>query len=311
MNSKGRANSYWHQFWFKQVSPAPLCVFRILFGSLVFITSLLLAPDLAGFFGENAVISVETIKRWSPDSFSLFFLLPASDLTALFLFACLLIASLSLCIGFKTRLNAIIVFLCLVSFHNRLPCIFNGADMVLRQQAFLLIFAPSGAMYSIDALFKVTKEQELEPSCDAWPIILLQLQLTAVYCQAFWTKAQCPEWWDGRSIYYAAHLVEYGRLSLPAMFDNLEFCALLGWGTLFIELTLWTLIWFKPTRYFALLLGTLLHIGIESTLSIGLFSYAMISSYALFLDEMTIITLVERLTKPVLRVTRQPLLIHQ
>ncbi|HEY9759053.1 MAG TPA: HTTM domain-containing protein [Oculatellaceae cyanobacterium] len=278
----------WNRLWFSQVSTASLCIFRIIFGFLVFASSLLLAPDITHFFGGNPIISIATIKAWSPNSFSLFFLLPPSDLTAISVYSALLIASLCLCLGFHSRTSAIVTFVCLVSFHNRLPCIFNGADMLLRQQAFLLMLAPSGSMYSLDERQNTKHRGDSGIIHSAWPLVLLQLQLASVYCQAFWTKALCPEWWDGRAIYYAGHLIEYSRIQMPAICNNLEFCRCLGWGTLAIELALWTLIWFKPARYFVLALGILLHGGIESVMSIGLFSYTMIASYALFIDPQTI-----------------------
>ena len=51
-----------------------------------------------------------------------------------------------------------------------------------------------------------------------------------------------------------------------------------------IELSLWTLIWFKEFRYWVLAAGVLLHLGIDWSMNIPLFEYIMIASYIVFID---------------------------
>jgi len=295
----------WIRLWFAKISPAPICLFRICLGFLLFISTALMAPDITTFFGGNPIISSATIHQWEPASFSLFYLLPESDTTSRALYLTLLISSFSLMVGFFTRLSTIATFVLLVSFHNRLPCIFNGADMVMRQQAFLLIFAPAGAMYSVDAWFKQRSDQidSTNLQCERWPLLLLQLQLAAVYCQTFCAKIVCDQWLDGTALYYATHLHEYTRLSIPFLFDQMWFCKLGTYATLFVEFALWTLIWIKEFRYPVLLAGIALHVGIDLTMFIGLFSYTMMISYILFVDPKHVLSFVKTLTGAFSRLT--------
>jgi hypothetical protein len=54
------------------------------------------------------------------------------------------------------------------------------------------------------------------------------------------------------------------------------------YGTLVVEVALGTLVFYKPTRKWAVLGGILLHAYIEYSMNIPQFSYAMISMYVCF-----------------------------
>ncbi len=65
--------------------------------------------------------------------------------------------------------------------------------------------------------------------------------------------------------------------------------------TLAIELALFTLIWWKKTRYPVLLLGTIFHMCIDITMNIPVFEYIMIASYINFLKPVDVFTCVSKL----------------
>jgi hypothetical protein len=62
---------------------------------------------------------------------------------------------------------------------------------------------------------------------------------------------------------------------------------LLTYGTVVIELSLAVLIWNRRLRPLVLVLGVLLHLGIESSIMVGFFSYAMLASYLCFIPPET------------------------
>lgn len=278
----------WDQFWFTERSPAPICLFRILFGLLVMISSLMWAPDLYTLFGQRGVVSIETMRAMQGlPRFSLLYLFP-SDQAMIFFYICLCAAAAFVATGLFTRFSTIALFLLLVSFDHRNPLILNSGDTFLRIAAFILMLSPAGAMFSIDRLLAGRKG--LSPA-DPWSIELsiwaqrlLQLEVAAVYCQTFWAKVIGETWWNGTAVYYATRLEELYRLPVPYLFDHLWTCKLLCWGTLLIELALWTLIWIRDFRYYVLLAGVALHLGIDYALNLPLFSYIMIASYAVFIE---------------------------
>ena len=51
-----------------------------------------------------------------------------------------------------------------------------------------------------------------------------------------------------------------------------------------IEFALGVFVWFKELRYPVLLLGLLLHLGIEYSMNVPLFEWALLSAYVLFVD---------------------------
>jgi len=71
---------------------------------------------------------------------------------------------------------------------------------------------------------------------------------------------------------------------VPVLFDHLWILNLLTWGTLAIEFSLWTLIWIKELRYYVLICGVALHLGIEWAMNVPLFGLLMIACYTNFVE---------------------------
>jgi Vitamin K-dependent gamma-carboxylase len=250
---------------------------------------MLLAPDLLNFFGSDGLVSVSSIHQYEHGPrFSIFFLLPASNSMVICIFSLLVLVSIMVMVGLYTRLNLVILFLCLVSFHHRNVLIFNSGDTLLRVLGFILIFSPAGDMFSLDYL-----RRRVKSACypDQWNLIdsgwskrLLQLQIAAVYCQSVFAKLSTETWWNGTAVYYTSRLEEFSRFQIPFVFDHLWTCNILTWGTLVVEFSLFTLIWIREFRYYVLFAGVLLHIGIDLSMNIPLFEYIMIASYIIFVE---------------------------
>jgi hypothetical protein len=284
----GAIGRWWDQCWFAENSPSPVCLYRVVYGLLVLATGLLLAPDLFNWYGHSAVISPQTVHDWenSEARFSVFFLLPETNTLVVTMYLVLMLSAACLTVGIFSRLSALLVFICLLSFQQRMACIFNAGDTILRHQAFLLIFSQAGALYSIDRIRRNKSNPAVSDPvlCSPWAQRLIQLQLTGVYCQTFFSKMACPQWLDGTALYYCSRLTDFGRLPVPFLFDHLWTCQLLSWLTLAIEFSLFTLIWVKKFRYPVLAIGTLFHLGIDWTMNIPVFEYIMIGSYINFLQ---------------------------
>lgn len=279
----------WDRIWFEPASPAPVCIFRLLFGLVVLISCLFLIPDLLTWYGPNAIISIETIKHYEHlPRFSLFFeFAPSIELTW-GLFGLMTIAALFVMLGLFTRASSIVLFILLVSFHHRNPALLNSGDTFMRIATFLLIFTASDKMFSLDSWLrsKRSKKPNSDPweiTCSPWGQRLLQFQVGLIYCQTFWAKIIGDTWWNGTATYYSSRLEEFGKLPIPFVFDQLWTCQLLTWSTLAIELSLWTLIWVRELRYWVLLAGVLLHLGIDWTMNIPLFEELMIASFVNFI----------------------------
>ena len=106
-----------------------------------------LAPALYSFFGDGGILPGH------PDADAGAWGLLQLDsgpaaVTALYLL--LLVGALCPLFGFKTRLAAVVVFVCLVSFARRDPWVLNSGDLLVIVLAFYLMLAPSGSSLSVD-----------------------------------------------------------------------------------------------------------------------------------------------------------------
>ncbi len=143
-----RPAAAWERFWFTPEPTSSLALFRIAIGAVTFAWTLSLLPDLSAFFSDHGVeprppvhepIGIWGVLNTFPD-YSV----------ARVLYGALLIASLCLLVGYRTRIANVIVFLGVVSFEHRAPSIWNSGDGLLRILIFFLMLAPAGASLSVD-----------------------------------------------------------------------------------------------------------------------------------------------------------------
>ncbi len=76
----------------------------------------------------------------------------------------------------------------------------------------------------------------------------------------------------------------YGRPLAPDfLFDIPWLVAMITWVVLVIEAALPIALWFRPTRKIAIVLGVLLHLGIELSMNLFLFEWIMILGLLTFI----------------------------
>ncbi len=282
----------WNRWWYGPISPAPLGLFRVVFGCLVLTYGLLLLPDRALWFGERGALSTADSDRYNQ------YFSPGARLDLLHgvtddrwltvFFVVFLLAAVALALGLATRLSSVVVLVQLMSLHNRDQMIHNSADMVMVIMAAYLALAPAGAACSLDRVLRRRQGREgvLPPLIAPWAQRLMQLQVAAIYCSASLSKLGSPAWRDGSAVYYALRLPDVARFPVPWIdARHLWLIHALTWGTIAVELSLWTLIWLPRTRLYALAAGVLLHLGIEYALNLPLFAFLMIASYIVFLTD--------------------------
>lgn len=279
--------SAWNAFFFEPQSPTPVALFRILYGLMVTATLLLLRPDWLDWYGAHAWISLRTMQQIEPGTrINLFAVLPQSDAWIEALFWIFLTSAILLTIGLLTRVNSVIVFLCLTSIQQRNLYITHGGDTFLRISGFFLMFAPAGAALSIDRLMRMRrgKENAILLPCSPWAQRMIQIELSLLYFSAFCSKTQGAPWVQGTALYYVYHLDELRRFPVPSWLLHPAMIHLETWSCLALEFSLGVLIWIKEFRYFLLALGLLFHLFIEYSFNIPMFEWDILSAYVLFID---------------------------
>jgi len=277
----------WNDFFFREQSPIPIALFRISYGMLVMVTLALLRPDWMSWYGVHSWVSWPTALKLEPGPhLNLFSVIAESDawIEALFWFA--LTSALFLTLGLFTRINSVLVFLCLNSIQQRNLYITHGGDTFLRIAGFFLIFAPAGTALSLDRCIRIWrgKESHTLKLQSPWAQRMIQLQLSLMYLAAFLIKIKGAPWLQGIALFYIYHLDEFRHFPLPSWFFVPTLLKLGDWSVLALECSLGVLIWVRELRYFLLGLGLLFHLWLEYSLNIPLFQWDILSAYVLFVD---------------------------
>lgn len=290
--------SSWCDFFFTPSSTLPLCLFRVLYGALALEAAALIAPDLLTWYGVHGTVRPETAQQLlGPLCLDLILYLPQNDNFVIAFFALHVLSALAVCLGLGTRFSSIVLFFTLSSFHFRNPMITNSGDDLLRVYSFFMMFAASSDHLSLDSLLRkrfgkgsnnssLTQEvqESLAPLRSLWPQRLIQIEITLLYMQYFVTKIVDPYWLDGTAVYYVLASKELERFPIFLDRSNILISRFLTYYTLFAEFALCAFIWVKQFRYWVLLAGLILHIGLDYTLNIPIFQQVILASYVLFID---------------------------
>jgi len=273
----------WQQFWFEPEQTSTLALVRIAFGIVVLGWTLTLTHDAYGFFSGSGILPSPDYDGKGGGSWGLLDLVEGRVAVAVLL-SVLALACLCLVVGQFTRLAAVIVFVGLVSLERRNPFVFNSGDGLLRVIAFYLMLAPSGTSLSLDRWRRARKAFWEFPRRAPWALRLMQLQLSILYLAGLWAKLAGPTWNDGTAVSYAVRLEDLARFDLPQALATSELAVnLLTYGTLAVEAALGILVWNRRLRPWVLGLGIALHLGIDLTVRVGFFSYAVFVLYLAFL----------------------------
>ena len=277
----------WNRFFFEPRSPLPIALYRIFLGLVLLANFALLLPDVWDWFSDRGSLSFATARKLAGGAgFSLFQWLPHTDFWVWTVFLTSCFAALLMTIGLFTRTSTIILFVTFLSLHHRNPVILNSGDTFLRVAVFYMIFTQAGAALSLDRLIRIARGQESGPPAARapWAMRLIQCQLAFVYLYAFVWKAMGAMWLSGTAVYYTSRIAEFWRFPVPYVFEHVWTIKLWTWATLLIELALGTLVWIKELRYWVLLAGMLLHLGIDYSMNIPLFAFIMIGAYITFVE---------------------------
>ncbi len=281
----------WDSFWFTPASPLPMAVFRILIG-LAALELLLgqLAPEFFTWFGTNGITEVDTLRaHWPGAALDLFLLLPEGNFWLALAFGFLVISAVALTIGLFTRFSAAIVFIGLSSLFHHNPLVLQGPERLLFLALIFVSLSNAGRALSIDNLLAAVKNGRgdlavVTPLYSQWAQRLVQVELSLLYLQCVVSKLSGEFWRDGTAVYYTSRIQSMFRIDVPYVFDHIWTIKLLTWGTIGIEAALAILLWWRPARYWVMVLGILLHAGIDITMNIPAFGWVAVSFYIAFVD---------------------------
>lgn len=277
-----KALEAWDRFWFEKVSTATVALMRIAFGLLVTLWSISLFHDTWSFFSTTGIHP--QIGPTARGSWTVFQLSDSRTVLTAALVV-LLLAGIAMTVGWHSRVASVLIFIGVMSFIRRDPYVFNNGDVLLKAIAFFMMFAPTSAAVSLSRYRKHRADFWQHPKRAAWPLRLMQIQMSVIYVAAVWDKVRGVTWNDGTAVSYAQRLDDLVRFRLPGWITGSEPMAnLFTFGTLAVELSLGILVWNKKLRPWVLLLGVGLHLGIDLTIRVGFFSYTILLLYLAFVS---------------------------
>ncbi len=261
-------------------SPLPMSVFRILVGCLAFLDLLMLTASFRDFFTEQGLYPVWMSERYTEGIARVNLLAGITDSTVTtVIFALTMVVALMVAFGLFTRVSASALFILFVTIHHRSGDILNSGDWLLRMWIFAVAVSPAGAMLSIDALIRRKRGQSEVEEVSLWPQRLVQIQLAIVYFTTVWQKWGGELWRNGTATYYTQHLGEFERFPIPGFMNHMLVVRTATYGTLIVELSLATLVFYRPLRNWVLLAGVGMHLYIDYSMNIPLFQYVILAGY--------------------------------
>ena len=267
------SNSLYHRYhaWlFQRVSIAPLVVFRIVLGLLLFYS--IYRTYEQGWIEELYI---------SPDYHFSFvsWITPLSGIGMYAVFGFLAVSALGIALGFLYRLSAITHFV-LFSYVELLDkTYYLNHYYLVTLLVFWMIWVPAHHWYSIDA--KLIPRIR-STTCNNWHILIFKLQLSMVYFFAGLAKVN-SDW-----LFKAQPMATWlpGKYQLPiigSIMHYKELAFLFSWVGCLYDLTIWIFLWFRKTSGLAYVAVVIFHFmtGILFP-RIGMFPYIMMTSTIIF-----------------------------
>lgn len=276
------------RWFFGYGSPVAMGVFRILLGTLTTISLLMVSLFFREWFVESGYVPAEMARQFAGDAFRIN---PMRDVTStpgmVAFYALIVVASVCTTLGLWTRVSSIVLAVGVVSLHHRNLLILHGGDTLMRVCLIYVAVAPSGAACSIDRLVALWKGKAplIHAAVPMLGQRLVQVNVALMYLTTVWHKRGGTYWFDGTATWYPGHLPEFNRFWVPQFLEqNMLFVKATTYGTLFAELALATLVFYKPFRKWVLIAGLAMHAFIEYRYNIPLFAFVSVSTYVCFYE---------------------------
>lgn len=254
------------------IEAAPLAVFRILFGGMMFFSIL-------RFWSYGWIDKLYVRPQFFFSYYGFDRIRPMGNYTYLIFIACA-IAAVMVSVGYKYRMAIIVFFLSFTYIELMDKTTYLNHYYFISILAFLMIFLPASAYYSVDAFKNPQKSFQKIP---AWTINSIKLLLCIVYFYAGLAKLN-SDW-----LLQAMPL----KIWLPSKFD----VPLLGdffrfewvqyafsWVGALYDLSIPFFLLYRKTRPFAFVAVVVFHMMTWVLFPIGMFPYIMIVSSLIFFD---------------------------
>ena len=263
-------NSFFSSYLNKKSKAAPLAVFRILFGLIMFISIIR--------FVYNDWVKTLYLEPSFHFSYSGFEFIQVPGAYTYLLFALCGISAFLISLGYKYRLACFVFLFSFLYIELLDKTYYLNHYYFISILAFILIFLPAHVSYSVDSFNNKNLRSEYIPK---WNVDILKLMLAIVYIYAGLAKLN-PDW-----MYRAMPLsiwlpTKFNTPLLGSLMHEKWMHYLFSWGGALYDLTIVFFLLWKPTRVLAFIMVVIFHVLTRILFPIGMFPYIMIISTLIF-----------------------------
>ncbi|WP_299122868.1 HTTM domain-containing protein [uncultured Tenacibaculum sp.] len=256
----------------KNTEAAPLAVFRIFFGFMMFCS-------LVRFWLKGWIDELYIKPKYSFSFYGFEWIKPLGNYTYILFIICA-IAAVFVMLGYKFRIAIVTFFLSFTYIELMDKSYYLNHYYFVSLIAFILIFLPANAYFSIDA--KKNKELSFQ-KVPNWTIDSIKLMLGIVYFYAGLAKLNSD--WLFRSSPLNIWLPVQNDLPIVgSLMPKVWFHFAMSWAGAIYDLTIPFLLLYKRTRIYAFIMVVVFHVFTRILFSIGMFPYIMIVSTIIFFD---------------------------
>jgi vitamin K-dependent gamma-carboxylase len=260
----------------RPIDPAGLAAFRVLFG-------LTMTLAVARFVLNGWVNELLVAPGYHFTYLGFDWVRPLPAPFMLFAFGVMGLAAVSVAVGLFTRLSAAI-FCVLFTYAELIDkATYLNHYYLVSLLAFLLVFVPSGTLWSVDAWRRARAGRAMATSVPALSYLVLRAQVAVVYVFAGLAKL------DGDWLVRAEPLKTWlrARVESPLLagFVAEPWAAhAMSWAGAAFDLAIVPLLCVRRTRPFALAAAVLFHLSIWLLFPVGVFSFVMLVAITVFFE---------------------------
>ena len=266
-----------------------LGIFRISVALVVLVDLYRRSFDLGSMYAQGGALPLQAVNDFYGSTWKWSLHLWHDNWTyQAFLFGIAGTAAFTLLLGYQTRIASITCWVLTVSLNTRTPLLTNGGDVLLCMGLFWGMFLPLGARFSIDARTpaKIPASHPVLNVASAG--ILLQIGFMYLFT-GIWKLNST--WLHGDALAIALSDQAVTRPLGQWLATSPMLCWYLTHATLWLE-TLGALLLFLPAithriRPLVLIALVGLHVGIELTMNVLMFSYAALAMLTLLVPPAT------------------------
>ena len=256
----------------KTTKTAPLAVFRIFFGILMFIS-------IVRFWSYGWIDSVYVQPKFHFSYYGFEFIKPLGEWTYL-LFAICGITALMICVGYKYRLAIVTFFLSFTYIELIDKTTYLNHYYFISLLSFLLIFLPLNADFSVDSFLNKKNKANYVPS---WTVDAIKLLLAIVYVYAGLAKLNSDWLLEAQPIkIWLRTRTDFPLIGSLFQYNWVHY--FFSWFGMLYDLFIVFFLLYKPTRKIAYVFVVLFHVLTHLLFPIGMFPYIMIVSGLIFFE---------------------------